>query len=261
MADRAGGGTRPPLTGIIAGALVAVGVLLWMFVSKAFLFVAALGAFGPGILRELGWLRDHDEFQRESAHRAGYHAYLAGGLAAALVVSAAPWPRLGLDSSPEWIRFILVVLWLSWLFSAMLAYWGAQKTAARVLRTFGSFWAVFVLASLVGDFHMPATAQELFLGLLGVLVGIGVVAPFFVLAWTARRWPRSTGLALLGVSLIFVVVFGWNRHTPLSTTYLTMTLLIGPLAVSALGLLRERSSEAEDEGPTDVPSSASRVSG
>jgi len=26
--------------------------------------LCALGAFGPGILRELGWLRDQDEFQR-----------------------------------------------------------------------------------------------------------------------------------------------------------------------------------------------------
>jgi len=41
-----------------------------------------VGAFGPGILRELGWLKDQDEFQRRAAHRAGYHAFAVTGLVA-----------------------------------------------------------------------------------------------------------------------------------------------------------------------------------
>jgi hypothetical protein len=45
---------------------------------------------------------------------------------------------------------ILVVLWTTWLFSALLAYWGARRTASVVLSVFGAFWAVFVLASIIG---------------------------------------------------------------------------------------------------------------
>ncbi|HSM16107.1 MAG TPA: hypothetical protein VK845_03790 [Gemmatimonadales bacterium] len=74
MTKTASARALPPLPGLIAGGFVIVGVLLLMFVAKGLLFVAGLGAFGPGILRELGWLRDQDEFQRRAAHRAGYHA-------------------------------------------------------------------------------------------------------------------------------------------------------------------------------------------
>ena len=46
--------TRANLPGIVAAGLVALGVLLWMFYDRGLLMVAGLGAFGPGILRELG---------------------------------------------------------------------------------------------------------------------------------------------------------------------------------------------------------------
>ena len=45
---------------------VVLGVGLWMTVGKELLWVAGLGAFGPGLLRELGWQNDQDEFQRET---------------------------------------------------------------------------------------------------------------------------------------------------------------------------------------------------
>jgi hypothetical protein len=140
-------GTLPPLPGLIAGILVGVGILLWMFVWKGFLVVAGLGAFGPGFLREMGWLRDHDEFQRQAAHRAGYHAYLVGGFTAVCVLGLLEWSPPTVSEAMEWIRFIVVVLWLTWLFSALLAYWGARSTVSRMLRIVGSFWLVFVVAS------------------------------------------------------------------------------------------------------------------
>lgn len=61
-------------------------------------------------------------------------------------VVSALWSREAtLEDSSEWIMFMLVVLWTTRLFSALLAYWGARKTASAVLNAFGSFWAVFVL--------------------------------------------------------------------------------------------------------------------
>ena len=119
MTEQAAPRTLPPWPAMIAGGLVILGLLLWMLVGKGFLFVAGLGAFGPGILRELGWLEDQDEFQRQAAHRAGYHAYLIGGLATALIVSGLRWSETNPDDSSEWIMLILVVLWMTWLFSAL----------------------------------------------------------------------------------------------------------------------------------------------
>ena len=77
---------RPTQTSLVAGGMVIAGFLLTS-VSWWFLLLTALGTFGPGILREVGWLRDKDEFQRQAAHRAGYHAFLIVGLVAFVLVA------------------------------------------------------------------------------------------------------------------------------------------------------------------------------
>lgn len=247
MAEHTEGRRLPPLPGLIAGGLVILGLLLSMFVAEGLLVVAGLGAFGPGILRELGLLRDQDEFQRQAAHRAGYHAYLIGGLATVLVVSGLRWRETN-EGSAEWIMLILVILWMTWLFSALLAYWGARKTASRVLLTFGSFWAVFVIASVIGE--SDDTAEFL----LGVLMSFVVVAPFFVLAWTAGRWPRRTGAALLTVSALFLVMFVAPQGASslkLSSILVTDTLLLVPLIASGIALLRDEGSDDPDRDESD----------
>ncbi len=239
MARQAGRIAMPPLPGLVAAGLVILGVLLWMFVAKGFLALAGLGAFGPGILRELGWLRDQDEFQRQAAHRAGYHAYLIGGLATAFAVSALQSHEGTLEDSSEWVMLILVVLWTTWLFSALLSYWGARKTASVVLSVFGSFWAVFVLASIIGMESQDVNVVNI---LLASLMGSIVVVPFFVLARMAGRRPRGTGVALLAVAALFLVMFVpvWvARSFKLSSLLVTATLLIVPLVASGIALLRE----------------------
>lgn len=238
----------PPLPGLIAGTLVAGGVVLWMFVSKGLLIVAGLGAFGPGILRELGVLEDHDEFQRQAAHRAGYHAYLVGGLVAVCVVAVLEWSGTAGEEGAEWIRFIVTVLWLTWMFSALLAYWGAPRTASLLLRTVGSFWALFVIADLIGDFRLPQSAQDVWMGLLGLGMGVLFVAPFFLFAWTVHRWPRPTGIALLGVAALLLVVLGGPGGLGWSTALLTRTLLAGPLLASGLALLFETAPSSASAG-------------
>ncbi len=72
MNEPSEGRKLPSTTGLIAGGLVVLGVMLWMLVNKGLLVVAGLGVFGPGILREIGLLNDQDEFQRQSAYQAGY---------------------------------------------------------------------------------------------------------------------------------------------------------------------------------------------
>jgi len=244
MTRQVAGRQLPPLPALIAGGLVIVGLLLDMFVAEGLLVVAGLGAFGPGILRELGWLKDKDEFQRQAAYRAGYHAYLIGGLATLLIISALRWRGPDLQVSSEWVMLILLILWMTWLFSALLAYWGARKTASRVLMVFGSFWAVFVLAHFVGALIGPEPLQ-----LVGVLVGVLVVAPFFVLAWTADRWPRPTGALLLAVTALFLVMFGprWaSGALQLPSVLVTVTLLLVPLVASGVALVKIESADGSD---------------
>lgn len=239
MADPTNGRVLPVPAGLIAGALVIVGVLLWMFVNKGLLVVAGLGAFGPGILRELGWLNDHDEFQRQAARRAGYHAWLVGGLAAVLVLSVLQWGRQGAEISIEWVGLILGLMWLTWLFSALLTYWGARRTTTVVLIVFGSFWLLFAVATIISE------AGEYGLGtaLLGVVAGITIVGPFFLGAWAVHRWPRITGSALVAVASLFTWKFGPWGMDDWSTQLLTLTLLALPLFACGIALLRDARSE------------------
>ena len=133
--------------------------------------------------------------------------------------------------------------------SALLGHWGARKTASLVLIVFGSLWAVFVSASIIGESENTTEV------LLGVLMGFVIVSPFFVLAWTAGRWPRRTGQALLAVAALFIVMFVpvWvGRSFELLSVLLTATLLLGPLIASGIALLREAPESDESEAPPNV---------
>ena len=241
MADSTGRGRwRPTRTNLIAGGLVIAGFLLtevnWWF----FLLVAA-GTFGPGILREMGWLRDKDEFQRQAAYRAGYHAFLTVGVVAFLLVA---FFRTGgtVEHPHRLITFLLALLWFTWFFSSLLAYWGAQKTVTRVLIAFGSVWIIFAIISNLGP-EWTGWAALLLTPLLA--------APFFVLAWLSGRWPRIAGVTLLIVSVFLFVLI--ELPTISRTSILEVftgdvfILFFGPLLASGVALLcKEKTEPAED---------------
>ena len=65
-------------TSVISGSLIVLGFLL-TGVSWWFFLLVGVGLFGPGLLREMRWLGDRDEFQRQSDYRAAYHAWLVSG--------------------------------------------------------------------------------------------------------------------------------------------------------------------------------------
>ena len=231
---------RPTRTNLIAGGLVIAGFLLtevnWWF----FLLVAA-GTFGPGVLREMGWLRDKDEFQRQAAHRAGYHAFLTVGLVAFLLVV---FFRTGgtMEHPHRLVTFLLALLWFTWFFSSLLAYWGAQKTAARILIAFGCVWLVFTIVSNLG----PEWT-----GWAALLLHPLLAAPFFVLAWLSGRWPRIAGVLLLAVSIFFFQFFGLFSEGIEAVASDVFILFLGPLVTSGVALLctgkkRESPEDAED---------------
>jgi hypothetical protein len=226
---------------LVASVLVMAGILLSMFVAMGFLILAGLGAFGPGLLREMGWLRDEDEFQRQAAHRAGYVAYLFGGFSAVLVVSLLQWREANLDGPVHWVALVLVVLWGSWLFASLNRYWGAGRMASRLLVVSGLFWMAFVVGSHVRE---PAA----------LLVESLVIVPFFLLAWSARRFPRATGSILLALSVVgFWFFFDLGRaFLTRPTQVLTFVLLLAPLAACGAALLVEEAGEYGEEGEPDT---------
>ena len=221
---------RPSPTGLIAGGLVIAGFALTA-IDWGFLALVGLGTFGPGIMREMGWLRDKDEFQLKAARRAGYHGFLAAGLVAFLLTAYyRSHETLTGDPGPP-VELALAVLWFTWLLSSLLSYWGARRMATRILLIFGGVWLVFVVASSFDEssFSLP-----------GLLMQSLVTLPFFGMAWLARRWPRVTGLILLGFSVFFFWFFGLYRvvDDPFATgRAMVIIFFVGPLLTSGIGLL------------------------
>jgi hypothetical protein len=227
---------RPTRTHLIAGALVVAG--FWLSsLSWWFFILVGLGALGPGVLRELGWLHDEDEFQRQADHRAGFHAFLCTSLVAFVFVAFLRSGERAVEDTSELATFFLALLWFSWFLSSLLSYWGAQKTAARILVAFGSAWLVFAVLSNIGSEWT---------GWAALLLHPLLAAPFFVLAWLSRRWPRVSGVLLLAASVFFMRFLGLpgTGNLGLMTNLVTGLLFVGPLLASGVALLSVRGADS-----------------
>lgn len=234
----------PRPTSLVAAGLVVAGFLLTNL-SWWFLLLAAAGTFGPGILRELGALRDQDEYQRLTAYRAGYHAYLAGGLVAFVLVAFIRSADRTFADPQELATLLLVVLWFAWLLSSLFAYWGVQTAAFRILLGFGGAWLLFAILSNTGSEWTGWTA---------LLLHPLLAAPFFALAWASQRWPRIAGASLLVVAACFLQFFGFFRrdHLALINQAVTFVLLVGPLLACGLALVTQGDQREYDD--LDAPS-------
>ena len=218
-------------TGLVSSVLVIAGLVLGATVNMAFWILFLLGAFGPAALRALGLLRDLDEFQREAVRRAGYHAYIAGGVFLSVVVIAKQWGTANLDHDQLSASAGLAVLVITYFMSRLVSFWGARGAAFRVLLVFGSFWLAFVVLSHPG---------------IEMLVEGLVALPFFLLAFTSRRWPRASGAVLLlagGFAFWFFKLaraFQGNQGA-----LMVIVAFVVPLVAMGVALLATRPEEAE----------------
>ena len=240
---------RPTRTNLVAGAIVIAGFWLTSL-SWWFFLLVALGTFGPGVLRELGWLDDKDEFQRRADHRAGYHAFLTSGLLAFALVAFFRSGERAIENTHRLATLFLALLWFTWLLSSLIAYWGPQKAAAWILRIFGSVVLVFTIVSNLGP-EWTGWAALLLHPLLAV--------PFFALAWLSGRRPRVSGILLLAVSVFLYLLFGMHRESGLGLIPegVTFIFVLGPLLAGGVALLfvGKQDKGAEDEDAEDATAS------
>jgi hypothetical protein len=221
---------------LVAALLVVVGAVLAATVDMVFLIVFGAGVFGPGALRELGILKDQDEFQREASRLAGYRAYVAAGLFLSVWLAVAQRGTTNLDSDLALSMVgLLILLVVVWLLSALLTYWGARRAVPRVLLVFGSFWLVFT-----GLSHATEPVA--------LLVESCLAVPFFVLAWTARRWPRITGTLLVLVALYVFFAFDlYESFTTRTNAWPVLLTTFLPLGACGLALLGAGRADAREE--------------
>jgi hypothetical protein len=225
---------RPAPATLVGAALVILGFIL-AELDWRFLTLCAVGTFGPGILRELGWVKDKDEFQMRATHRAGYHAYLATGLTAFTLVGILRAAEGTIEQASELVTVLLAVLWFTWFLSSLYSFWGPRKTVARILTIFGAVWLVFNIIGNFEDGGMALLMQSL------------LASPFFLLAWASRHWPRVAGVVLLVAGGFFFYLFRLYEifgSDPLAKgRFMVMVLFLGPLFASGVMLLTGKSTE------------------
>jgi hypothetical protein len=233
-------GWRPTKGTWIGAALIILGLVL-TDINWGFFLLVGLGILGPGLLRELGWLKDQDEFQRQAARRAGYHAFLATGFLAFLLVALFRSGHHNIKDPEEAVSLLLVVLWFTWVLSSLLGYWGPKRTARTILITFGIFWLLF---NIIGNLN----------SLTALVMQCLLAVPFFVLAWVARRWPKVAGVLLIAASGFFFYFFDLYKifgSEPLELGRgFVIVLFFGPLFASGVALMT--GSAARDEKQTDA---------
>jgi hypothetical protein len=74
--------------------------------------------------------------------------------------------------------------------------------------------------------------------------------PLFVLAWTSPRWPRTTGVGLLALSLFTLMLLAepsQNNTGPIEQV-IRVLLFSGPLLACGVSLLTVRRSDDYDDG-------------
>lgn len=212
------------------GAILAILGLFLMNLNGWFFLLVAVGAIGPGLLRELGWIHDKDEFQLQSLRRAGFHAYLVGTLLAFVLVTVIRTQRPEIRDPQEFPTLFLTVLWFTWFLSALHAVWGARKAAFRILITFGTVWLCFMILSNIG---------KEWTGWRTLLLQCLLAVPFFGLAGLSLKWPKACGVLLLLVAIFFFTFFHFLNHSAFSwiNRSVTMVLFLGPLLASGIALL------------------------
>jgi hypothetical protein len=224
---------HPNATTWLAGSLVIGGSVLAVLFGAWFLLLVALGAFGPGVLREAGWLRDKDELQLRAAHRAGYHAYVTCGIAAFVSLAYFQSGVHDVADSQNLAFLFLALLWCTWFLSALLSYWGPRKTAARILTAVGVFWLGLMIVN-----NLRAESSSW----LALLVQSLPAVPLFALAWTSPRWPRTTGVGLLVLSLFTLILLAEPAQSdtgPIEQV-IRVLLFFGPLLACGVSLLTVR---------------------
>ena len=219
---------HPSPATVIAGILVILGFSLTA-IDWRFLSLSAIGAFAPGILREMGILRDKDEFERLASYRAAYHAYLLTGLLAFLSIGPLrAHETIKIDPEPV-VSTFLIILWFTWLLSSLIAFWGPRRMATRILIAFGIVWLMF---NILDNLNNP----------MALIMQSILAVPFFAMAYVARKWPRIAGILLLGFSGFFFYFFNLDKvftENPFERgRTIVIVLFIGPLLASGLALIR-----------------------
>lgn len=213
---------------------VGVAGLALSYIRPPLMGLVALAVFLPSVLREIGWLRDADEFTLGVMRRAGFHM----ALAVAGLVFLEHWLRMtgvlatgeeGFNLNGELLRKVVI---MTFLVSYLLQYQGAHRGATWILAGAG----ITCLTPLTFYLRPDHGSYD---GMLPWML-LPVVL-MLALAGLTLRYPRLAGGVLL-VALMGLIGLGLKIQLPkteLMWAWLS-TLVQGGLifGVTGIALLR-----------------------
>jgi len=217
-------------------------------IASPMLGLLGLAVFGPPFLREIGILKDCDEYTRDISRRAGFHAALV--VAALVFINHLVVTTVGLmptgapnAEDPGWaysmgeIRFVLVVVFLM---SSLYQYWGAMVGSVRILLGIFGFSVMIVVEPVLK--HTDLASK--YWGTKTIILIL-----ILAMAFAARSRPKIVGMFILIVCLYpfiqsYKMFHGGNIPGAWSYTF-QMILQSGILATIGLNLLRS----AEEREP------------
>ena len=184
---------------------VALAAVFLKYLAPSLLGIIALVVFLPSILREVGVLKDTDEWARGIMHRAGFHAALVVVLFVTVNYVAVMSGGFATSDTRHWpleVQFFRSAAMWVFVVSYVIQYWGAREGVFRILVVAGIMNLAPVVAVLRPDYTV-SLADALLAGAVSALLMFG-------LATLTRRWPRvGAGImvALLVAAIATPLVF------------------------------------------------------
>lgn len=202
--------SRKGFTRFVPHFLVVLGIL-FSWIEPHFLFIAALGFFGPGILSELGWV-PADEFKQETRRRAAHHAYLMGGVFLTLIVGfngCGQRHGAGIHEIDDAIpaSLVLMLMLLVYYLSSLVRYWGPKKAAFRIITIYASI--LFISSLGAGLLVQQTTNREvpwIDFGKMMVIAGAMLGSAFL-----GKKRPLPAAMAMMLATGVFLWITGTWR--------------------------------------------------
>ncbi len=177
-----------------------VGLLGIVFIRNNAVILGGIGlaAIGPSLLREIGVLKDSDEWQRGVMHRAGFQACLVIGffLAFNMVyqrILGTRFPGTNVAGSFFNMSFLWIVLVGIFVVSYLVQYWGAARGVSRIIAGLG---VITFLNAVTPWWNINPPSGPKSVALAGSVL-------LFLLAWTIKKWPRPAGILLLVLTGVY----------------------------------------------------------
>ena len=115
---------------------VALAAVFLKYLAPSLLGIIALVVFLPSILREVGVLKDTDEWARGIMHRAGFHAALVVVLFVTVNYVAVMSGGFATSDTRHWpleVQFFRSAAMWVFVVSYVIQYWGAREGVFRIL--------------------------------------------------------------------------------------------------------------------------------